>query len=138
MLLLFLVAGLVCSCSNHTTGIVNDDLVGKWRWISTDGGFDFDIHSTPANTRRSYMLELKKDYEYVLYENKIQIHKGTYNLILKKSVHSGQMERFVRNIFGLYSQPVVLNGRVQIISKNEFIISDNTYDGIGSRFKRID
>jgi hypothetical protein len=137
-LLLFLVIGLVCSCSGNDTEIVNTDIVGKWKWISTDGGFDLDIHTTPANTGKSYILELKKDYQYVLYENKSQIHKGTYNLFLKESVHSRDMERFIRNIFGTYSQPIVLNGRIQIISKNEFIISENTYDGIGSGFKRIE
>ncbi len=138
MLLLFLVLVTVSCGSDHSTGIVNMDMVGKWKWVSTDGGFDLDIHATPENTGKSYELELKKDYEYVLSENKTQIRKGTYNLILKKSVHSGKTERFIQHIFETYSQPVVLNGRIQIISKNEFIISENKYDGIGSGFKRIE
>ncbi len=138
MLALILVLGTVACGLDQTAGIVNNDLVGKWRWISTDGGFDLDIHSTPESTGKSYMLEIKKDYKYLLYENKTQIHKGTYNLLPKKSIHSGEMERFIQNILGTYSQPIVLNGRVQIISKNEFIISENMYDGIGSGFKRIE
>jgi hypothetical protein len=136
-LLLFLVIGLLYSCSENDIAIVNTDLVGKWRWISTDGGFDLDVHKTPTNTRRFYLLELKKDYQYVLSENKTQVHKGTYDLVAKKSIQSGEMERFIQNIFSTYSQAVVLNGRIQMISKNEFIISENTYDGMGSGFKRI-
>lgn len=140
ILLFFFAIGFNSCSSNDETKIDNSDLIGKWNWISTDGGLAFHIQETPTSTGNTFQLSLMKNYLYSITKNGNEISSGKYELVMKKSIYSGEMERFI-----IYSQTenqqlqnVVISGIIKVYETNKLDISDNNYDGIGSVFVKAD
>jgi hypothetical protein len=134
-ILIFIFAiGFISCSSNDETKIENSDIIGKWNWISTDGGFAFNIHEKPT-TGNTFQLSLMKNYVYSIAQNGNEVESGTYELVMKRSIYSGEMERFIicyaKN---QQLQSVVINGIIKVYETNKLDISDNNYDGIGSGF----
>lgn len=136
--------GFISCSSNDETKIENSDIIGKWNWISTDGGFAFHIHEKPT-TENTFQLSLMKNYVYSIARNGNEVESGTYELVMKKSIYSGEMERFIicyaknqqlQNIEIV--QNVVINGIIKVYETNKLDISDNNYDGIGSGFVKTE
>lgn len=136
--------GFISCSSNDETKIENSDIIGKWNWISTDGGFAFHIHEKPT-TGNTFQLSLMKNYVYSIARNGNEVENGTYELVMKKSIYSGEMERFIicyaknqqlQNIEIV--QNVVINGIIKVYETNKLDISDNNYDGIGSGFVKTE
>ncbi len=135
MLILF----AIFSCSSdEITEIDNSDLVGNWNWTTTDGGIAFNIHETPETTGKIIHLNLSKNYTFSITENGDEISNGTYVLIMKKSIYSGELERFIQFPENYQYTGIVMNGIIKIDESNKLDISDNNYDGIGSGFVRIE
>jgi hypothetical protein len=135
IIFIFAIGFISCS-SNDETKIDNSDLIGKWNWISTDGGLAFHIHETPTSTGKTFQLSLMKNYSYSIAKNGNEISTGKYELVMKKSIYSGEMQRFI-----IYSetenqqlQNVAISGIIKVYEANKLDISDNNYDGIGSGF----
>jgi hypothetical protein len=137
--ILIFTLGIISCNSNDGTTINNSDLIGKWNWTNTDGGIAFQIHETPESTGKTIHLTLMSNYNFSIAENGIEISKGTYELAMKESIYSGEMERFI-TIETIDQQYVgfVKNGIVNIDQNQALQISDNNYDGIGSRFEKIE
>ena len=141
IILLFIFAiGFISCSSNDETKIDNSDLIGKWNWISTDGGLALHIHETPTSIGNTFQLSLMKNYLYSITKNGNEISSGKYELVMKKSIYSGEMERFI-----IYSQTenqqlqnVIISGIIKVYETNKLDISDNNYDGIGSVFVKAD
>lgn len=139
IIFIFAIGFISCSSNDQTT-IDNSDLIGKWNWISTDGGIAFNIHETPTSTGNTFQLSLMKNYLYSIAKNGNEISSGKYELVLKKSIYSGEMERFI-----IYSetenqqlQNVTISGIIKVYETNKLDISDNNYDGIGSGFVKTE
>jgi len=134
MLILF----TIFSCSSdEITEIDNSDLIGNWNWTNTDGGIGFNIHETPETIGKTIHLNLSKNYTFSITENYTEISSGTYELIMKKSIYSGELERFIQFTENYQYTGIVMQGIIKIDESNKLDISDNNYDGIGSRFVRI-
>ena len=137
-LLLILILPLVACSTSGTIDINNSDLVGAWNWTNTDGGIDFQIHETPESTGRTIQLVLNKNYTFSVIENGKEISTGTYQLIQKKSIYSGELERFIQFPISQHYSGIVTTGIIKITEMDTLEISDNNYDGISSAFDKID
>ena len=137
---LFILTFFITSCNKESETITdNRDLTGKWNWVITTGGINGDINETPSSNGKTYSINLNKDNSYALFENGIEVSTGTYAVSLKQSIHSQTMERFITYSDNLQeAYHVVLSGIIEIHENNRMTISDNSYDGIGSEFERME
>lgn len=127
------------SCSSDTVPEINNsDLIGKWNWTNTDGGIGFHIHETPETTGKIIHLILMQNYNYSITENGNEISNGTYELIMKESIYSGEMGRFIQLSENQQYAEIVVGGIIKTYETNKLGISDNNYDGIGSEFLKIE
>ena len=137
--LFILTLGIISCSSDDETSIDNADLNGNWNWTNTDGGIRFHINETPESTGKIIYLNLNGNYEYSVTENAIEIANGTYNLILKKSIYSEKMERFIElQTIDQQYLGFVKNGIINIDQNGKLNISDNNTDGITSEFLRVE
>lgn len=137
--LLILTLGIISCSSDDETKIDNSDLIGKWNWTNTDGGIGFHIHETPETTGKIIHLNLNGNYEYSVTENGTEISNGIYELTMKKSIYSGEMERFIKlQTIDQQYLGFVKNGIINIHQNEILNISDNNADGIGSEFIKIE
>ena len=136
---IFILSLVIFSCSsNQNIGIENSDISGKWNWTNTDGGMGFHIHKTLESAEKSMQLILTKDYKYAIIENGAEIATGDYELLLKKSIHSGELERFLQLTEKEQYNEMVVSGIIRKSSNLVLEISHNNHDGIGSKFKKLD
>ena len=137
--LFILTLGIISCSSEDETRIDNSDLIGSWKWTNTDGGIGFHIHETPETTGKIIHLNLNGKYEYSVIENGTEISNGIYELIMKKSIYSGKMERFIKlQTIDQQYLGFVKNGIISIDENENLNISDNKVDGVGSKFVRIE
>ena len=136
--ILTLTLGIISCDSDDDSRIDNSDLVGKWNWTITAGGLIY-FEETPDTTGKTIHLTLTDNYDFSITENGNEISNGTYELTLKKSIYSGEMERFIK-LLTIDQQYVgfVKNGIVNVHQNENLEISDNNYDGIGSGFIKIE
>jgi len=136
---LFVISLGIISCnSNNDTEIDNSDIVGKWNWINTDGGISYNIHETPQTTGKTIYLNLMKNYEYSLTVNGIEISSGIYELIMEKSIYSGEIERSIQIPENQKATEINIKGIIKTSETNKLDILDNNYDGIGSSFIKVE
>jgi len=136
---LFALVIVFTACStNEETKISNSDLIGTWNWNSTDGGMANHIHSTPASTGKNIQFHLLKNYTFSITENGNEISKGTYKMTSRKSIYTGEKERFIECLESINIQNVVISGIITVYDTNKLDISDNNYDGVGSGFTKTE
>lgn len=134
----FILTLTIISCNaDDDKQITNSDLVGKWKWTNTDGGYNFNIHETPETAGKTIHLTLMKNYSFSIIENGTPIANGTYKLSNEESIYTREMERFIE-FSDMNQEPVFATQGIITIDKNELYISDNNYDGIGSKFVKIE
>ncbi|NLP58313.1 hypothetical protein [Lutibacter sp. B1] len=127
---------ICCSSANNTKTLINNNLVGKWKWVSTNGGIASQIHKTPLTIDKNIKLTLSKNYIFSITENTNIVLEGTYSLSQKKSIYDGEMKTFIHLSDNYENQNIVVTGIVTFISNAELHISDNKHDGLGSVFKK--
>ncbi len=133
--------GLVSCSSDEETKIENSDFIGKWNWTNTDGGIGFHIHETPETTGKTYNLNLNANYSFSFFEDGTEIANGTYELTMKESIYSQDLERFITYSDNFQqTQNVVTSGVIRTSEDENYdmSISDNLYDGVVSGFEKID
>lgn len=129
-MLTILVTGYITGCSKKVEkSSVGESLVGTWRWVSTDGGFAFQIHETPITTGRNIDLNISSDGKYSVYTNGTLTSNGTYVLETRKCIHDHTDKPFV-NFSSDY------DFMIEKIDMENLEVSDEAYDGIGSAYKR--
>ena len=140
VIIFILTIGFISCTADGQTETTNSDLTGKWNWVSTDGGIAANIHKTPASTGNTLQLSLMKNYTYTITQNGAVVTSGKYELVSKKSIYSGEMERFIQftETEGEQSQNIVINGIIKIYETNHMSISDNNPDGVGSKFVKAE
>ena len=95
LIYLFLLTLGVISCNSEENTIDNSDLIGQWNWTNTEGGISGDIHETPTTTGKVINLILLANNSYSIIENGNEIANGTYDLVMRKSIYSGEMEPYI-------------------------------------------
>lgn len=136
--LLILTFGVISCSSDNEIDINNSDIIGEWNWKSTEGGIANNIHETPTSTGKIIHLNLMRNYKYSMAENGIEISSGVYELIMKKSIYSDEMERFIQLTNDHKHLEVVTSGIIKTYENNKLDISDNNFDGIASSFEKIE
>ena len=137
--LYILVFGIISCNLDDNKRIDNSDLIGKWNWVSTKGGINGNINETPASTGKIIHLSLKNDYTFSIIENGNEISNGTYEITMKRSIYSGEIERYIKlETIDQQNIGFVKNGIVSAFQSQTLQISDNFYDGIGSTFEKME
>ncbi len=130
LLLVMAAAGIVTGCSKQREEpTAEKNLIGTWEWESTDGGIAFHIHETPATTGKNIDLKIAPGGTYAMFTNGALISNGTYVLEKRKCIHDHTDKLFVN-----LSQDK--DFMVEKIDKANLDVSDEAYDGMGSRYKR--
>ncbi|WP_029273461.1 hypothetical protein [Flavobacterium sp. KJJ] len=134
-----LAIGFISCSSESKSNFQNSGIYGKWNWVSTDGGFAFHIHDTPASTGNSIQLSLSKDNTFSITKNGKEVVTGKYELTTQKSIYSGETEKYITCEMGENKETlnIVTKGIITIDDKNKLSISDNFNDGVGSGFVGI-
>lgn len=135
--LFVLTLGIISCSSDDETEISNSDFVGIWNWTETSGGLIY-FEETPETTGKTIHLTLMDNYDFSITENGNEISSGTYELTLKKSIYSGEMERFIQFPENQQYTGIVNRGIIKAYETNKLDISDNNHDGIGSGFVKIE
>tara|TARA_R110002033_G_scaffold170760_1_gene214126 strand:- start:121 stop:546 length:426 start_codon:yes stop_codon:yes gene_type:complete len=135
--LFVLTLGVISCSSDDETKISNSDLVGVWNWTGTSGGLIY-FEETPETTGKTIHLTLMENYDFSISENGNEISNGTYELTFKKSIYSGEMEKFIQFPENQQYTGIVNRGIIKTYETNKLDISDNNYDGIGSGFIKIE
>tara|TARA_R110002111_G_C5714495_1_gene347059 strand:+ start:78 stop:503 length:426 start_codon:yes stop_codon:yes gene_type:complete len=135
--LFVLTLGVISCSSDDETKISNSDLVGVWNWTGTSGGLIY-FEETQETTGKTIHLTLMENYDFSISENGNEISNGTYELTFKKSIYSGEMEKFIQFPENQQYTGIVNRGIIKTYETNKLDISDNNYDGIGSGFIKIE
>jgi len=135
--LFVLTSGIISCSSDDETEISNSDLIGIWNWTGTSGGLIY-FEETPETPGKTIHLTLKENYNFSITENGNEISSGTYELTMKKSIYSGEMERFIQFPENQQYTGIVNRGIIKTYETNKLDISDNNSDGIGSGFIKIE
>lgn len=130
--------GILSCSSNDNIEIDNSDLIGKWNWTNTDGGIEFNIHETPETTGKVISLILNRNYTFSIIENGNEVSDGTYILTMKKSIYSGELERYIQFQENHNYNGVVTTGIINVYENSKLDILDNNFDGIGSGFQKVE
>lgn len=70
---------LIFSCGTREDETDNEQYIGVWNWVSTDGGIG-NTQQTPANTGINRTLTLTAESLYNIKENAVVVSEGTYYL----------------------------------------------------------
>lgn len=135
--LFVLTFGIISCSSDDETEISNSDFVGIWNWTGTSGGLIY-FEETPETTGKTIHLTLMDNYDFSITENGNEISNGTYELTLKKSIYSGETEKFIQFPENQQYTGIVNRGIIKTYETNKLDISDNNPDGIGSGFIKIE
>ncbi|MBJ7883112.1 hypothetical protein [Gelidibacter salicanalis] len=135
--LFVLTLGIISCSSDDVKEIDNSDLIGKWNWTGTSGGLIY-FEETAETSGKTIHLTLMENYTYSITENENEISSGNYQLISKKSIYSGELERFIQFPENQQYTGIVMGGIIKTYELDKLDISDNNYDGIGSGFVRIE
>jgi predicted protein tyrosine phosphatase len=126
------ITGIVTGCSKQADKATNKEgLVGTWQWVRTDGGFAFHIHETPITTGKNIDLKITSDKKYYIYTNGSLTSEGTYLPETRKCIHDFKDKTVIN-----FSSPSDYDFMVEKVNKENLYLSDETYDGIGSGYKR--
>jgi hypothetical protein len=121
---------LITGCSKQKEeSSIQKQLAGTWQWVSTDGGFAFHIHRTPANTGKNVDLKITADGKYAIFTNDILTSEGTYALETRKCIHDHANKTYIK----FSSDPGFM---VHYVDVESLEVSDEAYDGLGSEYKR--
>jgi len=129
-----LTLGVISCSSDDETRIDNSDLIGNWNWTNTDGGIGFHIHETPNSTGKIVELNIKDNNHYVIKENGNEVSNGTYEVIMKESIYSVEMERFIVYSAEYQNQNTIMSGIIRVLENNNLSIADNYVDGVESKY----
>jgi len=137
-LIYFIILSLgIISCKpSEKKEIDNSSFIGKWNWTNTDGGINYNIHKTPNTTGKVVSLILSENNTYSIIENGNEISNGTYEVIEKRSIYSGEIEPFIIYSNQYDNQNVVFSGIIKILNYNKLSIADNNADGLESKYVR--
>ncbi len=81
------------------------------------------------------LLKLLADKTYAILINEETPKKGMYELTKEKSISSGNMAQHIK-LLEVPKNPIVTTGIIKV-DKDILYISDNAYDGLGSKFVRV-
>jgi hypothetical protein len=118
-----------CAKKAHLAKHVPDGLSGTWQWERTDGGIGHHIHDTPQSTGKSRVLKLNADSTYAFYTNDVLTAQGTYRTEPRTCIHDRTRKPFL--VFS--ESPGMM---VEKLDAGSLALSDESYDGMESRYKR--
>jgi hypothetical protein len=123
---------LFISCQTENKILISDSgIVGEWEWIRTDGGFAYHIHETPASTNENIEWVFTDKKRYSIYINGTLTSEGTYSLTKRSCIHSQEDKSWID-----FSSSSDQDMMIEKIDAEILELSDESYDGIGSQFKR--
>ena len=113
------------SCSKDTDP--NADIMGKWNWVSSDGGL-IGAHYTPASTGRNVVLQFTRGNNFYTYTNGTLTTQGTFTVRMIED--SGRQRRYIEFSSGMGSEIIAL------VTPTTLQLGENANDGFAHLYKR--
>ena len=127
LLPLFLLT-LIFSCSTREDELSNDNYVGTWNWVSTDGGI-VNTHQTPASTGIVRTLTFARENAYKIIENDVVVNEGTYNIVRDISSLDHVEKTFIN--FSNYADLMV-----QSVDSENLFLTEDANDGFSYHYSK--
>lgn len=128
LVVICLITVILLGCSEKVD-LSQPDLIGKWKWIQTTGGFA-GVNITPETEGFTRTLVFSEDGHYKFIKNDSVTEEGTYEIIKKKNTIAG--EAFVISYSG---------GRLLeeiIVQQNDTLnLQQNVIDGFRNKYTRV-
>ncbi|WP_207492214.1 hypothetical protein [Aridibaculum aurantiacum] len=109
-----------------------NELVGKWKWVKTEGGIAGHILETPETTGRNVQLQFHHSRHYELHTNGSLSAEGSYTLETKKCIHDHADKTFIR-FSGSTPAPMMVEKTIA----DTLVLSDEAFDGMKSSYVRV-
>lgn len=119
---------LLTSCNDDK--LEANDLIGKWNWISSSGGFA-GTTLTPENTGDTIVIEFTPDSLCRRYLNDSLVMESTFSIQHSESIIDHELAQVL-----VYDQGY-LHQSFQFDSPNELVLFDEAYDGFISHYIRM-
>ena len=147
---LLVVLSTIISCNSDSDSDSDNEidsglLIGKWIWEDTfikndDSEYDFEGSIKDFSQK---IVELSfNNKRYSIIENNIEVSRGNYEIIEKKSSYtkkeelyisySTELEKEYRSLF------VSLNGFISVLDNENLVISSDNEGGFESHFIRVE
>ncbi len=124
----FLILILLVSCSDDK--LTPNDLIGKWNWESSSGGFAGTTF-TPENTGDHITIEFTSDSVFRKYLNDSLVMESTFSVQSSESIYDHNPTQMLVFDTGYMRQSF------RFASPNELVLLDEAYDGFISHYIRI-
>jgi hypothetical protein len=131
--LMIFCAIFILSCSKHRGGCLPDnELVGSWEWVRTDGGIAGHIHKTPASTGNRIKVQFTAGNTYAFYTNGVLTSQGTYSLEVRNCIHDHSNKNVIN--FSSSQDPDMM---IEKLNSSLLELSDDAYDGLTSMYTKM-
>lgn len=115
---------LICSAFSMSSQSVPKNLIGKWTWIETSGGFAGEI-TNPKTEKYEVQIEFTKNKLFSEWKDKQTINCQKYVIKSGKSIYSEQAQPIITyvpkpgNKISLMADSFEFKGKDTLILKNE-------------------
>lgn len=119
---------LLFSCGTREDETDNEQYVGVWNWVSTDGGLA-NVHQTPSNTGVTRTLTLTAESFYTIKENTEVVSEGTYYLA-REVTNTDHLEKLFLHFS---NQPNLI---IESINANDLYLAQDANDGFKYHYSK--
>lgn len=109
---------LTINCSSEDENNINEQIIGKWKWVESSGGIQGGTH-TPQTTGENRNIEITSD-KIKYYTNGILTSEFNYNLQKGESIRANEQTDLM----------IYENDRIQsiILNESKLILHDECFD----------
>lgn len=123
-----LVLGVFFACGTREDELSNEQFVGTWNWVSTNGGI-LNTNDTPASTGIQRTMTFTGNNLYTVTENDAVVNEGTYTLVKEVTPTEHKEKLFID--FSNYND-VFVDG----IDGSNLYLSEHTSHGYSYHYKK--
>lgn len=141
IIFLFVIFLITTSCEKDNELTKNENIVGEWLWIKSQGGFTGNDIQTPKENGIEKIIKFYENDTIEIFENNILVHKTDYFLSREKSMLLHDTFDFVTiNYKYRISNPdsiITLPMRYIIWTLSDSLsLGEDVYDGYGHLYLR--
>jgi len=133
-LFVFLFVGsFLPACQKETISpeATGNSLVGKWQWVSSNGGITGQDQQTPETIKTTIHIQFSSDNQFIRYENGVKTQETTYILQKGKSIYSATESS---DLISIDNSGIRYSYRLE---NNQLYLFDECYDCYTHQYVRI-